>query len=58
MSACPADYNGDGNVEVTDLLALLGGWGPTTGHPSDLDEDGQIGVLDLLELLARWGPCF
>ncbi len=25
---CPADFDGDGNVGVTDLLILLGTWGP------------------------------
>ena len=25
---CPTDSNGDGTVNVTDLLALLAAWGP------------------------------
>ena len=25
---CPTDTNGDGDVNVTDLLALLAAWGP------------------------------
>jgi hypothetical protein len=54
---CPADLDGDGEVGITDLLALLAAWGPNPGHPSDLDGDGQVGITDLLALLALWGPC-
>ena len=51
-----ADLNGDCNVGVDDLLALLGAWGPNPGHPADFDEDGSVGVKDLLALLGTWGP--
>lgn len=51
----PADLNGDGLVDVTDLLELLGVWGACPECPSDLDASGAVDVLDLLELLAHWG---
>jgi hypothetical protein len=55
---CPADVNGDGTVDVVDLLALLPAWGPCGGPcPEDINGDGIVNVLDLLELLAAWGPC-
>ena len=44
-------------VNVTDLLALLGAWGPNLGHPTDFNDDGDTDVLDLLTLLAPWGVC-
>jgi hypothetical protein len=53
---CLADVNGDGEVDVLDLLALLAAWGNTSG-PEDINGDGIVDVLDLLELLASWGPC-
>jgi hypothetical protein len=53
---CPADVNGDGAVDVLDLLAVLAAWGQT-GGPEDINGDGIVDVLDLLELLAAWGPC-
>ena len=53
---CPADVNGDGVVDVLDLLALLAAWG-NPGGPEDINGDGIVDVLDLLELLASWGPC-
>jgi hypothetical protein len=50
------DLNGDGVVNVSDLLALLGAWGQCAGTcPADLNEDGIVNVSDLLILLANWG---
>ena len=58
LSACPADTNGSGEVNVTDLLLLLGSWGPCPGScPPDSNGDGAVNVTDLLVLLAAWGPC-
>ena len=54
---CPADLDGDGNVGILDLLALLAAWGTDPGGPPDFDGDGTVGILDLLTLLANWGPC-
>jgi hypothetical protein len=53
---CPADVNGDLNVNVLDLLAVLAAWGATSG-PEAINGDGIVNVLDLLEVLAGWGPC-
>jgi hypothetical protein len=53
---CP-DFDGDGMVSTSDLLTLLGAWGPNPGHPADLDGDGVVSTSDLLTLLAKWGPC-
>jgi len=52
---CPADINGDGVVDVLDLLEVLAQWG--TSGPADINGDGIVDVLDLLEVLAAWGPC-
>ena len=54
---CPSDINGDGNVNVTDLLAVLAAWGPNPGHAADFNNDGFVNVTDLLELLAAWDGC-
>jgi Tol biopolymer transport system component len=53
---CAADLNGDGEVNVSDLLVLLAAWGETD-VPADIDGDGIVAVGDLLLLLAAWGPC-
>jgi hypothetical protein len=51
----PADANGDGVVNVVDLLLVLAAWGPCPGCPEDVTGDGTVDVLDLLEVLAHWG---
>lgn len=56
-TACTGDVDGDGQVAVTDLLDVLGGWGPNPGDPADINGDGTVDVIDLLLLLAAWGPC-
>ena len=54
---CPWDCDGestDGNIGITDFLALLAQW----GGPGSCDFDGGgVGINDFLELLANWGPC-
>jgi len=55
---CPGDLNNDSNVNVSDLLLLLGSWGPCPAPCSaDLNGDGTVNVSDLLMLLGVWGPC-
>ena len=55
---CRADLNGDGAVNVSDLLILLAGWGPCQAVcPADVDRDGSVNVWDLLEILSNWGAC-
>ena len=54
---CIGDIDEDGEVGVTDFLAMLGAWGFNPGHPADIDFDDWVGVTDFLALLARWGPC-
>jgi len=53
-SECPADFDGDGDVDTADLLHLLGAWGTPGG---DVDFDGDTDTADLLALLAAWGQC-
>ncbi len=53
---CPADYDADGEVGVTDLLQLLAAWG-CTDCEEDLTGDGTVDSLDLLALLTTWGQC-
>ncbi|MCH8314566.1 MAG: hypothetical protein IIA64_01210 [Planctomycetes bacterium] len=52
------DLDFDGQVGTTDLLVLLGSWGPCddcNDCPADLDGDCAVGVKDLLTLLGNWG---
>ncbi|MCH2148256.1 MAG: family 16 glycosylhydrolase [Phycisphaerales bacterium] len=51
---CPADFTGDGTVDVNDLLELLAAWGTPDG---DITGDGECNVNDLLSVIAAWGAC-
>ena len=54
--ACEGDINGDGEVNVEDLLVLIGAWGGDD-PAADIDGNGTVGVGDLLLLIAAWGAC-
>lgn len=57
---CEGDTNGDGQVDLFDLLEVLTTWGscPDKGDcPGDLDGDGFVGVIDLIIVLINFGPC-
>jgi len=71
LPLCPADVapaGGDGFVNVQDLLAVIGTWGPcgdpTPGNcPADIAPlgppmgDGTVNVADLLVVIGGWGTC-
>ena len=50
---CP-DTDGDGIVNVNDMLAVLDSWGDC---PADVDADGLVNVNDVLLVIAEWGFC-
>ncbi|MHC5006618.1 MAG: S8 family serine peptidase [Planctomycetota bacterium] len=53
-----ADLDGNGVVDITDFLWLLGYWGHCPSGPGcigDIDRDGEVGVSDFLIMLAVWG---
>lgn len=52
--AVPGDLNGDGEVNVSDMLELLGQWGACSGCAADLNGNGSVDVSDLLLLLGNW----
>ncbi len=53
------DVNGDGAINIIDLLAVISAWGPCppapAGCPADQNGDGQANVLDLLIVIGNWG---
>ena len=54
---CLGDVDGDGAVDVLDLLEIISSWGPCLGCATDINTDGQVDILDLLEVLSAWGGC-
>ncbi len=54
---CP-DINGDGDVNVSDLLAVIGAWGiDCDGCSEDVNNDANVDVSDLLIVVGNWGAC-
>ncbi|MBT4584875.1 MAG: hypothetical protein HOC93_07340 [Phycisphaerae bacterium] len=53
---CIADLDGDGSVNVADLLTIIDNWGESSSH-GDLDGDHFVGIQDLLLLIGLWGSC-
>jgi len=50
----PGDANGDGHVGFSDILSIVGAWGPCPGCPQDLDGNGVVGFSDVLIVIANW----
>ncbi|MDP7008178.1 MAG: dockerin type I repeat-containing protein [Phycisphaerales bacterium] len=50
----PGDINGDGILDVEDLLMILSAWGLCSGCEEDLTGDGTVDVTDLLQFLSYW----
>jgi Tol biopolymer transport system component len=54
------DVNGDGAVNVDDLVAVILGWGdcpkPPDECPADVDGSGTVDVDDLIMVILNWGP--
>ena len=57
--ACPADLNGDRQVNGADLGLMLGSWGLCPSNPcaADLNGDNQVNGADLGLMLGAWGAC-
>jgi hypothetical protein len=55
----PGDTNGDGSVDVDDLINIVLGWGacppPPTFCDADLNGDGEVDVDDLIAVILNWG---
>ena len=55
---CPTDLNGDGVINVLDLIDLLLCFGQSGNPPcgqADINTDGTVNVLDLIDLLLQFG---
>lgn len=50
----PGDVDGDGDVDLDDLLAMIAAWG-TNDPAADVNGDGTVDVNDLMILLASFG---
>ena len=53
---CDEDVNGDGSVNVSDVLEIISLWGSDDSN-ADVNDDGIVNVSDLLAVVAAWGDC-
>jgi hypothetical protein len=51
----PGDVNGDGFVNIDDLLGVISAWGTCPGCPADLTGGGLVNIDDLLAVINGWG---
>jgi hypothetical protein len=52
---CAADFDGDGIVNVNDILQMISQWGGT--GRTDINGDSIVNVSDILSLIDAWGNC-
>ena len=64
VETCPADIappDGNGVVNVDDLLLVINSWGGCPGCPADIapppSGNGTVNVDDLLQVINSWGLC-
>jgi hypothetical protein len=60
VTTCIGDVNGDGTVNVLDMILIGQHWGETGTPgwiPEDVNRDGAINVLDMILIGQHWGPC-
>lgn len=54
---CAGDVDGDGTVNIDDIIAVILSWGATGSNPADLDGNGTVGLQDLVLVLNYYGQC-
>jgi hypothetical protein len=54
----PGDANGDGDVDIDDLIAVILSWGPCPGCDEDVaphpNGDGVVNVDDVILVILNW----
>ena len=50
-----ADVNGDGTVNIQDLVAVAAALGETGETPADVNSDGMVNIQDLVAVAAAFG---
>ncbi|MDP4827236.1 MAG: MopE-related protein, partial [Flavobacteriales bacterium] len=55
MAVCVGDFNNDGQINVADLLFLLGQFGCSGGCSADLNNDAAVNASDALIFFGIFG---
>lgn len=54
---CEGDVDGDGTVNVDDIIEVILAWGDVGSSPADLDGNGLVDSIDLGLVLTYYGGC-
>ncbi len=56
---CPGDTDGNGIVNIDDLLTVIGQFGKDCngGCNGDTNDDGVVNIDDVLQVISAFGPC-
>lgn len=54
---CEGDVDGNGTVDVDDIVRVILAWGATGSNAADLDGDLVVGLSDLVLVLNYYGQC-
>jgi hypothetical protein len=56
MASIPGDANGDGVVNVADMIVVILNWGACSASPcpGDVNGDGVVDVTDLVAVVVGW----
>ncbi len=59
---CPHDLTGDSTVNIDDIFAVLGLWGPCADPcppycEGDITQDCHVNIDDIFAILGAWGDC-
>lgn len=58
---CDRDLDGNGTINVADLLGVIRQWGACPASPApcggDVIQNEVVNVQDLLAVIQSWGPC-
>ncbi len=58
VPGCPVDLSGNCLADFSDILAIIGAWGPCgLGCREDLNGNGSVDFADILAVIEAWGPC-
>jgi hypothetical protein len=55
---CEGDLNGDGLVDVDDIILIILNWGEIGENPADADNNGIVNGKDLGLVITAFGGCF
>jgi hypothetical protein len=54
---CSGDVDGNGRVDVDDIIDVIASWGTTGDSLADVNNDGIVGAADLAIVLTGYGSC-